>query len=375
MRALLRAFLLFAAFLLSAPGATASGFVRVGEQRFIKDGKPCYFLGADLWYAPSLACDGEGGGRERLVRELNRLDSLGVGLVSFPVRALGDSLQPLPFVRTLEGIDFVLKELANRDMLAVIDLPWAWPGEESFANRADSLLNHRNALTGRRYADEPAIMAWHVGPQTAPIPAGNAAATAATTVERARVLKRLDANHLVMAGGAGLKAYGDDVAAYARLANSPVVDCLSLQLCPAEWNWVARSRVAEDLSFAYLRSSEYVEKHSRLAFKSAKPVVITAFSYPRKGFFTTPGTRVDSRNAYYGYVLSLLLAGSRGEGPVNGALFRGWGGEALPDTTDMQLPVTLLAEKPGEERGTFSVYASDASTLSVIAEACRQLQP
>ena len=375
MRALLRVLPLLAAFVLFSRGASASGFVRVAEQHFVKDGKPCFFLGADLWYAPSLACDEAGGGRERLVRELNRLDSLGVGLVRFPVRALADSLQPLPLTRTLEGIDFVLKELALRDMLAVVDLPWEWGEGRPFAARADSLLNHRNTLTGRRYADEPAIMAWHVGPQTMPQSAAAGATAATATMQQVLALKKLDANHLVMAGGAGLKAYGDDVAAYARLANSPMVDCLSLQLRPAEWNWVARSRVAEDLSFAYLRSSEYVEKHSRLAFKSAKPVVITAFSYPRKGFFTTPGTRVDSRNAYYGYVLSLLLAGSRGEGPVNGALFRGWGGEALPDTTDMQLPVTLLAEKPGEERGTFSVYASDASTLLFIAEACRQLQP
>ena len=375
MRALLRVAVLLAAFFAFPSVAPASGFVRVAEQHFLKDGKPYSFLGADLWYAPSLACDSVEGGRERLVRELNRLDSLGVGLVSFPAQALGDSLQPLPFVRTLGGIDFVLKELASRNMLAVIDLPWAWPEGEPFAAWADSLLHHRNTLTGRRYANEPAIMAWHVGPQTALPPAGNAAATAAATVERARVLKRLDANHLVMAGGAGLKAYGDDAAAYARLANSPVVDCLSLQLCPAEWNWVARSRVAEDLSFAYLRSNEYIEKHSRLAFKSAKPVVITAFSYPRKGFFTTPGTRVDSRDAYYGYVLSQLLAGRRGDGPVSGAIFRGWGGEALPDTANMQRPATLLAEKPGEEHGTFSVYASDASTLSFIAEACRQLQP
>lgn len=375
MQALLRVLPLLAAFVLFSYGASASGFVRVAEQHFVKDGKPCFFLGADLWYAPSLACDEAGGGRERLVRELNRLDSLGVGLVSFPVRALADSLQPLPLVRTLEGIDFVLKELALRDMLAVVDLPWEWGGGRPFVARADSLLNHRNTLTGRRYADETTIMAWHVGPQTMPQSAAAGTTAAAATMQQVLALKKLDANHLVMAGGAGLKAYGDDAAAYARLANSPMVDCLSLQLCPAEWNWVARSRVAEDLSFAYLQSNEYIEKHSRLAFKSGKPLVVTAFSYPRKGFFATPGTRVDSRDAYFGYVVSQLLAGSRGEGAVGGAFFRGWGGEAVPEATGKASPVSLLAEKPGEERGTFSVYASDASTLTVIAEACRQLQP
>ena len=127
MQALLRVAVLLAAFFAFPSVAPASGFVRVAEQHFLKDGKPYSCLGADLWYAPSLACDSVEGGRERLVRELNRLDSLGVGLVSFPAQALGDSLQPLPFVRTLGGIDFVLKELASRNMLSVIHLPWAWP--------------------------------------------------------------------------------------------------------------------------------------------------------------------------------------------------------------------------------------------------------
>lgn len=375
MRAFVKACTLFFACVLFPLTMSASGFVRVVEQRLLKDGKPCVFLGADLWYAPSLACDSLDGGRERLVRELDRLDSLGVGLVSFPAEALGDSLRPLPFGRTLDGIDFLLEELARREMMAVVDLPWTWPGGRRFAERADSLLGHTSGLSGRRYADEPVIMAWHVGPQKMLSPTESADATAAATVKRAQLLKRLDRNHLVMAGGAGLKAYGDDVAAYARLANSPAVDCLSLQLCPAEWNWVARSRVFEDLSFAYLRSNEYIDAHSRMAFKSAKPVVITAFSYPRKGFFVAPGTRVDSRNAYYGYLVSLLLDGSRGEGAVSGAIFRGWGGEARPDEAADASSPSFLAEKPGEERGTFSIYDSDVSTLTLVAGACRQLQP
>ena len=57
MRALLRVAVLLAAFFAFPSVAPASGFVRVAEQHFLKYGKPYSFLGADLWYAPSLACD------------------------------------------------------------------------------------------------------------------------------------------------------------------------------------------------------------------------------------------------------------------------------------------------------------------------------
>ena len=53
-------------------------FVKVYGSHFILDEKPYYFLGTNLWYGCYLGSSGETGDRERLVKELDLLESLGV---------------------------------------------------------------------------------------------------------------------------------------------------------------------------------------------------------------------------------------------------------------------------------------------------------
>ena len=64
-------------FILSA-SAMASDFVKVKNGQLVKDGKPYYFVGTNMWYAPILASEGQGGNRERLTKELDQLKKLGV---------------------------------------------------------------------------------------------------------------------------------------------------------------------------------------------------------------------------------------------------------------------------------------------------------
>src|ERR1700751_4906072 len=55
-----------------------SSFVTVQGIRFVRDGRDYSFVGANLWYGMNLGSTGPGGDRARLVRELNRLQKLGV---------------------------------------------------------------------------------------------------------------------------------------------------------------------------------------------------------------------------------------------------------------------------------------------------------
>ncbi|MBC8024834.1 MAG: hypothetical protein H7Y89_02485 [Steroidobacteraceae bacterium] len=118
-----------------------SGFVKVQGKHFTLDGKPYYFAGANLWYGMYLGSPGKTGARARLIKELDQLASEGV--LNLRVLAISEASTlkraVTPFVmrrpnhldETLwQGLDFLLDEMAKRDMKAVLCLNnfWQWSG-------------------------------------------------------------------------------------------------------------------------------------------------------------------------------------------------------------------------------------------------------
>ena len=57
--------------------ADNSAFVRVENGHFVRDGKPYYYVGTNFWYGAILGSEGQGGDRQRLVRELDDYDEEG----------------------------------------------------------------------------------------------------------------------------------------------------------------------------------------------------------------------------------------------------------------------------------------------------------
>ena len=50
-----------------------SDFVQVKDGHFVRDGKPYYYVGTNFWYGAILGSEGQGGNRERLCRELDKM--------------------------------------------------------------------------------------------------------------------------------------------------------------------------------------------------------------------------------------------------------------------------------------------------------------
>ena len=53
-------------------------FVRVEDGDFVLNGKTVSFVGTNFWYGPIIASEGRGGNRDRLHKELDALQSIGV---------------------------------------------------------------------------------------------------------------------------------------------------------------------------------------------------------------------------------------------------------------------------------------------------------
>jgi mannan endo-1,4-beta-mannosidase len=118
-----------------------SGFVRVDGTRFTVDGRTYRFAGANFWYGAYLGAPGDTGDRARLRAELDQLKAAGIDnlRVLAMSEASGFKRGVRPAIMSapgkydeqlLQGLDYLLAELARRDLKAVLYLNnfWQWSG-------------------------------------------------------------------------------------------------------------------------------------------------------------------------------------------------------------------------------------------------------
>ena len=48
-----------------------SPFIQVKDGHFLRNGKPYYYVGTNFWYGAILGSEGQGGNRQRLLREVS----------------------------------------------------------------------------------------------------------------------------------------------------------------------------------------------------------------------------------------------------------------------------------------------------------------
>lgn len=116
-----------------APTQT-DNFVKIVDGRFSVNDKPYYYIGTNFWYAAILGSQGQGGNRERLLKELDFMKANGITNLRVLVGADGidgimtkaePALQTAPGVYNdtiFDGLDFFLSELGKRGMHAVLFL-------------------------------------------------------------------------------------------------------------------------------------------------------------------------------------------------------------------------------------------------------------
>src|SRR5690606_32649174 len=279
-------------------------FVRRDGLALRRGDAPYRIVGANLWYAAWLGADADYGDRARLGRELDRLRALGVGNLRIMASAeegpLKNSIKP-GFSRAdgsanetlFAGLDFAMAEIAKRGMTAVLVLGnfWEWSGGFStwlyrvtggyidandpthpwpafadssadfYANSRAVALYHahvrrvvarRNSVTGRLYADDPAILSWQLANEPRP---GGSDATASR-------VRGLVPNRLVSLGQEGTQATNGSEAMVLRAHRD--VDYLTAHVWPLNWGWVDGGDLAGTWDRGSALSVAYVDTHARL---------------------------------------------------------------------------------------------------------------
>lgn len=394
-----------------------------GTQLMLGD-QPYRIVGANLWYAAWLGADADYGDRARLVRELDRLQALGINNLRIMAAAeegpLKHSIKP-GFTRAdgsangalFAGLDFALAEIARRGMTAVLVLSnfWEWSGglqtllwraTASYIDMGDpahpwpafadataafyanpdavaryrahvgALLGRRNGITGTAYAEDTTIMAWQLANE--PRPGGsNAAITAARAAylawiaDTAALIRAGASQHLVSLGQEGTMATNGDVALVAEA--HAAVDYVTAHIWPLNWSWVKGSDLAGTWPEGRRKVEAYIAGHVSIAEALRKPLVIEEFGFPRDGEAYAPSASTFFREDCYRLIYAAVEASWASGGIIAGSNFWAWNGEARAAHGDFRFragDAAYMGDPPHEPQGWYGVFDSDAPLQALI---------
>ena len=291
--------------------AIAGKYITVEGNRLMKDGAPYFYVGANFWYGPILGSKGEGGNRERLVYELDSLRSMGVDNLRILVGAERGSkfansvspvLQSAPGVydeALFDGLDYLLAEMEKRNMVAVLYLTnsWDWSGGygfylretghgdspsaegpggfEAYCNYAANMnsdpkaqklffdyiktvIPRTNKYTGRKYTEDPTIMAWQIANEPRPFSTKECDNMIKFLAKTTKLIKSLDKNHLVSLGSEGIVGCENNEEVCERSVMDKNVDYMTIHIWPKNWNWTSNDRLTEALPNVYLKAKDYI---------------------------------------------------------------------------------------------------------------------
>ena len=400
----------------------ASGeLIKVEGKKLRLNDQPYIFMGTNMWYAANLAAEGF---QDRLIRELDQLEKLGIknlrilgaseGSGSFRINK---SFQPELGVydeSLLKGLDFVLSEMGKRGMHAVIYLNnfWEWSGGmaqyvswikgqpfpkpilderdrpafmehsarfysipsamQAFRDYISMLIKRTNSITGIPYRDDPTIMSWQLANEPRPGRPEDVQSNKTSYLnwikETANFIKELDSGHLVSTGSEGLVGSGLSEEIFLSAHEIAEIDYLTFHLWAYNWGWFDPKDEENTFPVAITNAKDYIEEHYELANTLNKPLTLEEFGFLRDLKSYDPESSTKWRDKYYSQILSIVYDNALKNGPISGTNFWAWGGLGSPSKPDYlwEPGVEYIGDPPHEPQGFYSVFSSDDSTLAVL---------
>ena len=409
-------------------------FVTTRGGRFYRGDTEYKFIGANFWYGAVLASEGQGGNRERLQKELDLMQEVGITNVRVLVGGEGPDtvashvlpvLQPEPGVYNdtiLQGLDYLIAELEKREMTAVLFLnnSWEWSGgygaylewagcgpvpgwsdwtiaqnyhcqfvkndsAKAMAERhVRYIVSRTNTVTGKPYSESPAIMAWELAnePRAFARDSVTKACFAEWVEAQAKLIKSLDSNHLVTTGSEGLEGCEEDSALFRRIHAFPEIDYICIHIWPYNWRWLGPASgpltngLAKNGETSVVDSVPFASRMTR-AYMDRCWDVVKDLNKPmvlEEFGYPRDGYRIELNSTTQGrdsyYEYAFSLMD---EGKLQGCCFWAWGGYAQPKHVRWQRWDDYVGDPAQEEQGLNAVFASDTTTLEVIRQAAERL--
>ena len=403
-------------------GQTNSDFITIQNKQFIRNGQPYYYIGTNFWAAMNLGIANNPTYQARLIRELNHLQSLGINNLRIMAASEGPDTEPWRMVPALQselgkynedllkGLDFLLVEMAKRDMVAVLCLNNMWPWSGGFAqyinwvtgetipypppaangkwlkymtfsarffknqaaqtaylNHIKVIINRTNSISNIPYKADPTIMAWQLANEPRAIISNWKYRK--WIKKTAAFIKTLDTNHLVSIGSEGnaFVPFSNKFKKEHRIKN---IDYATMHIWIQNWGWYDPTKPDKTYDKSLRKAKKYIEKHIALAEKLKMPVVLEEFGIARDLESYSSDSPTTYRDNYYQEIFDLIYQSAKKRQPIAGANFWAWGGEGRPRVPKAiwKAGDEFIGDPPFEYQGWYSVYDTDKSTLEVIKE-------
>lgn len=403
---------------------TPKGFVRRRGLSFTLDGKPYYYIGANYWQGALLANAALGkAGRDRVQRELSFLAAHGVTNLRIVAGAegsgaidgswrVGPPLQPKKgefSEAALQGLDYVLAEMGRRKMKAVIYLSnnWDWSGgwlqylnwngllpdslflrklsweelrdntsrfytcdacEEDYYRQVRTLVGRVNHITGKRYADDPAIMAWELANEPRPMRPSAYDAYRKWVSATAALIKSIDPDHLVTTGTEGMASTDDNIQLYKSIHADKNIDYLTIHVWPKNWGFFSDTAIAAGMPRIINSTRTYIDKHIAVTRSLGKPMVIEEFGLPRDLQAFDASSPASLRGQYYDLLFTMVKESIAAGTGISGCNFWAFGGEGRPikGQAFWKKGDSYLGDPPMEEQGLNAVFNSDDALWKIV---------
>ncbi len=403
-------------------------FVTVKNGRFILGTQPYNYIGVNYWYGGLEANSSKG--KQRIKEELAFLSAKGVQNIRVLAGAEGagpingvprvePALQTSPGVfnvQLLEGLDFLLAELAKRKMKAIIYFSnnWEWSGgflqylnwngriadsvlkrklswdemrdlAKEFYSCSDCISQYEaqlklvvtrtNSITRKKYRDDPAIMSWEIANEPRPMRPVAIEVYKKFIHETAVLIRSLDPNHLVTTGAEG-DTGTETMEVFRTIHEDRNIDYLTIHIWPKNWGWFSDTAIGRSFDQVLEKTGDYIKRHAEVARELNKPLVIEEFGLPRDlhSFSLQSSTRY--RDRYFAFVFDYLIHPDKNAGVICGANFWAFAGKGRPSHRQLLWAKgdDVLGDPPVEEQGLNSVFDTDRSTWKVVISGVKKLK-
>ncbi len=428
MKRTLNILLLLVALVATSCGApneeSTQDIITVSGGQFMRGGEPYYFIGTNFWYGAILGSKGEGGDRERLARELDFLKSNGItnlrvlvggeGTKSYPSK-ISPILQTAPGeynAELLDGLDYFMSQLGERDMTAVLYLAnaWEWSGgfvqylqwagdvdddfdadncswtdyraaatkfvrsdkaKELLDNHIKFIISRTNSYTGEKYINDPAIFAWQLCNEPRAFSGESKEPLYNWVDQTSTLIRSLDPNHMISTGSEGRMGCEGDIELFEKIHALENISYINAHMWSLNWSWIDKDDMDGTIVGAIEKCDNYLAEHIAIADKLQKPLVFEEFGLPRDNAVIERGTSTKHRDRLYKRVFDTVVESANAGGTFAGCNFWSWGGEAeqIPGREFWQKDMDYSGDPPQEAQGLNSVYVDDESTLEIIRNA------
>lgn len=411
--------IILCSFFLFSCASNKKSIVKIKNNVFLLNNKEFNYIGANYWQGMNLGAP-KSGNQERLIRELDELQELGITNLRILAASEADTLMKYAVHPALQiaprhynedlwlGLDFLLSEMGKRNMKAVMVLGnfWTWSGGFSqylkwsgagkipypqdegvswndFSNyskqfysnqKAQEIMNdhikkvilRKNTITGTLYKNDATIMSWQIANE----PRGYDVQKDYLKWIRktAAFIKSLDKFHLVSLGSEGNTATSEAGTDVFRDNKDPNIDYITMHIWIQNWGWFNPTQGEKIYENAIKKVDDYWQTHVEAAKKLKKPLIIEEFGVARDNLSYNPEETTFWRDKFYDYIFNKTVNSIQSNGYVKGLNFWVYSGEGRPTKLGefWRIGDTIIGDPAHELQGWYGVYNTDESTLEII---------